>query len=1026
MAIYTLIDGTEVRLPDGLSKEDAEYRILKALPEKQSLIGSAPDIEKVYNIRDGLPDFSTRFNLALARGNPEEIKATLNEEVGEGNWGMTEDGNLYVTPAGYRAKGAEPPDERPVFIDGTTNGFYDLADIGPEIIRGVGAVGGEAALLAASTNPVGLLGRLVIGSLGAAGGDALTNIGLEGVQALRGANRESPLEIVERAGTESVAVFGASLALGLPIVAAGKFIGKSKNIADSYVKDKTIDIGKGIRQETKDARQASRNAVIEDLKAQGFKPAEAEKIVPVITIKEMLGDQNTLMSKMLTVSEGVGARYMGDAIPAKSLAFLEKVNNLYRAKAAIGPTKTQGQIAKEVLESLTKSEQRILNNIEDNIQNLYRRHGAAIDTTMQIDDLKELITGNLNRSFKAGMEKFKSPSLYGTAENPNPLLNISALSTQKVKPEIVAQTFNNIASKFKIEVESAVDKLRSLSGNPEAVGRMTAVVNFKNGKAVPKSTNKIQETATEANSVLEAQALAFMAGKKSPKKEVLKQVNARDLYDVQQGLRRSLGGKLDRSAFREATIMSGDVLDSLDLSVGPQFGKEWKRVNNEYRKFISPYNSPAIKFLTNTSGENVEQYATRILRSGKDKASFTRVVEQLDKALGVDATNELLGTVATQYLRRIKNETKLDNLAGKSLPELQRAAKQALTKIEKLEVDMQTPAFRKAYNRFFDTDAYEKFKQALTKLSKGNLAGRDELGEFLSFEEAKNLVLNVSQTADKIGQVDLPAIADKMRRHANFDTKGAEFYREMLYSEILSKGINIGSLEGAQQLNSLKNWATGIIEAKTNYPEAFKEVFKNNADNLANYAEIIRGSSNIDLTAGSISAATLPMRVAQESMRLSAIGVAKPLSTMFTMKHFGPGGALWKEINARLGFGQAPEEVVSAVTPKAQKAFKMGQKSATAALSGRNGLLAASVAAYINEQGDYNVIQPGVRPKFVRKDEQQAQPEPLQAPAPDLAMQQQELGANIMNMLQSASRLPPMGNIGQSGLAEGAAIARAR
>jgi len=41
-------------------------------------------------------------------------------------------------------------------------------------------------------------------------------------------------------------------------------------------------------------------------------------------------------------------------------------------------------------------------------------------------------------------------------------------------------------------------------------------------------------------------------------------------------------------------------------------------------------------------------------------------------------------------------------------------------------------------------------------------------------------------------------------------------------------------------------------------------------------------------------------------------------------------------------------------------------------------------------------------------------------------MQQQELGANIMNMLQSASRLPPMGNIGQSGLKEGAAIARAR
>jgi hypothetical protein len=1023
--LYTLIDGTQVRLPDGLSDAEAEYRILKTLPEKQAIFGRAPDIEKVYNIRDGLPDLGARFNIALARGNPEEIKATLNDEVGEGNWGMTEEGNLYVTPAGYRAKGAEPPDERPVFVDGTSNGYYDLGDIGPEIIRGIGAVGGEAAALAVVGGPIGILARIGIGALGAAGGDAAANIGLEGIQTLRGANRESPLEIVERAGTESVAVLGASLALGLPIAAAGRFVGKSKDVANKYAKQKITETGERLALTPKEARQESRDRIVKQLQDEGFE--NAEDIVPVITIRDMIGDQNTVTSKMLTVLEGIGARYMGDAIPAKSLDFMKTISGIYDAKLAKGLS--PGVAAKEVVEGLSKSKQKQLKNMEDSILNLYKRHGAEIDTTMRVDDLRDLITGNINKAFKTGMEKFKGPTLYGTAENPNPKLNIASLATQRVKSDTVANTINRIAKNLgNIDAEDAVQKLGSLSNNSEAVGRMVAVVDFKNGKAVPKPTNKIQETPTSANSVLEAQALAFMAGKKAPKKEVLKQVNARDLYDVQQGLRRSLGGNLDRSAFREATIMSGDVLDSLDLSVGLQFGKELKRVNNEYRKFVAPYNSPAIKFLYGVSGRNVGEYATTILRSGKYKSSFTNVVEELDAILkdvpDVATADEILGTVATQYIRRLKNEVGLDNLANKPLPVIQKEAKAALNTLKKLEVDMQTPEFKKAYKRFFDTDVYEKYKAAITKLSEGNIAGRDELGELLSYSEAKQLVLDIANTAENIGKVNLPEIAAKVRRHGNIDADGAEFYRDLLFGEIISRAVSIGGLEGGEQMAKLRTWAGGILDAKQNYPEAFDYVFKNKAESLVDYADIIRGSSNLDRTAGSIAAATIPLTVLQNAMKLSAIGVAKPVGTMIFMKSYGPGGKGWIDLTSRLRLKQSPEKVESAIKPGVEKAFKSAQKAATAAISGRNGLLAASVAAYLNEQGDYNVIEPGVKPKFVRYGEQA--PQQQQAPAPDLAMQQQELGANIMNMLQSASRLPPMGNIGQSGLKEGAAIARAR
>ena len=44
--LYTLADGTQVKLPEGLSDEQVDNAILKALPEKSSLFGRVYDIEK--------------------------------------------------------------------------------------------------------------------------------------------------------------------------------------------------------------------------------------------------------------------------------------------------------------------------------------------------------------------------------------------------------------------------------------------------------------------------------------------------------------------------------------------------------------------------------------------------------------------------------------------------------------------------------------------------------------------------------------------------------------------------------------------------------------------------------------------------------------------------------------------------------------------------------------------------------------------------------------------------------------------
>jgi len=149
------------------------------------------------------------------------------------------------------------------------------------------------------------------------------------------------------------------------------------------------------------------------------------------------------------------------------------------------------------------------------------------------------------------------------------------------------------------------------------------------------------------------------------------------------------------------------------------------------------------------------------------------------------------------------------------------------------------------------------------------------------------------------------------------------------------------------------------------------------------------------------------------------------------MTDFAPGGKAWKTMSLMTKKGMNEEQINKAMKPTMDAITKKAERSAALAIAGRDGLFAASIAGYLNEADDRLPPENTPVPKVIKRTPEQAafekqQGQQQQAAAPDLAMQQQELGANIMNMLQSASRLPPMGNIGQSGLKEGAAIARAR
>ena len=157
MATYTIYDGTQVTIPNGLSDIEANNLIAKTFPEKAALAGTYYDRDKEYNVQSGVRDLSVRFGNAIARGNMAEIIAEFDNAVGEGNWGISDFNAPYVTAQGMRNLGIEPEDERKVLLDGTRTDWYDVADAAPELIIGGAATVAELIPFP-GTNRLGAVG----------------------------------------------------------------------------------------------------------------------------------------------------------------------------------------------------------------------------------------------------------------------------------------------------------------------------------------------------------------------------------------------------------------------------------------------------------------------------------------------------------------------------------------------------------------------------------------------------------------------------------------------------------------------------------------------------------------------------------------------------------------------------------------------------------------------------------------------------------------------------------------------------
>lgn len=1056
MTIYTLYDGSEVKLPDGLSRDEAENLIAKALPAKAYGAGRTYDITKEYDLESGVSNADLRLSLSLAQS-PEEKRQVLNKMAGKDGWGVSEFGQMYLTPTGIRRLGDEPKDNRKVVVDAVANNLYDIVDLVPEITTGIAAAGAELLLpmfpgsgalgVKAATGFLSLFTarQLAARSLAAGAGDFAANMGLEGIQSLRGNQLESADEILTRAGSQGAAVAGLSFALGLPFAAVGPLAGKLTDVAKNRIKNVTTDNDIAVSATSAlKARQEAKEA----LKKSGkYTDDEIEKILPVVTLKHQLGDEGNLASKYASVLEGMGAKQLGDKIPAQALQALQALDDIWAAGTAKGlPTH---EIAAMVKNSLSAKDLQFFKQSQEKLSQFYKQQGVTSRVARDRSQLQDLLLANVEVQLKHGMRQFAGPSLYGS-----PKLQLDNLAAKSVDNPTVANVVNNIARRLNASNPDADEALRVIaSSSGELVGKLTNAIEIKQtprgSVAVAKTTKETLDEVKKFPGMenFAQQAAQFSNRNAAKATEDVVKVSARDLYEIDKSFRNKVAtdSGISRNEIRQGMLASEEIVKTLDDVVGPTFSKELKRVNGLYKKFITPFNKGLGKYQSSTT-KTVPKYVQDLIKNN-DARLFPELVRDLDNILsgipeaggrgkGVLTADQFLGEVAIQFMRGQRDKFGLlsKDLVELPMSELRKNANKALKELKDLKEVESNPDFVKAFNRFMNNQAFKEYTTALRQLASGNMKGANKLKTQLSFNEAAKFIDNVATLGNNLSgdTARLASSVETFKQLKQLDPRAAKFYNELLYSQIFERVLKIGGADASARNTGIKAWADDIVKANQVNPEGLKELLGEYHKPITNMGYYMQGALNIDPTAGAISAAGQPLMSVRGLLNASLSAAVKPIVFLKVMKEFAPGGKNWTETLRLTKKGLDTEEITKKMDPEVKKAIKKAERAAALSVAGRDGLFAASISGYLNEADDRLPPANTPIPKVIERTPEQAAFEKQQgqqqaaAPAPDLAMQQQELGASIMNMLQSASKLPPMGNIGESGLKEGAAIARAR
>jgi len=1005
-----LSDGTIVRIPglDNLSDDQVTSILIKSLPGKMANLGFSENLEREYNIRDGVPDLGLRFQEALTGGDAREIRAVFNERVGDGNWGVEPNTKqLYVTPQGLTNLGITPKDNRNVFLDGTETDIYDFsADIAPELVVGAASVAAEVFIPVPGT---GFLGPLAVRSAAAGLGGSLGRGGLELTQELMGYNRESVAEIIQQAGTEGAVIAGATLALGAPFAAFGSVANRVKQASDDLIHS---------------APQPTR---IETALAN-MKKAEAEvsKRVPkedamLLSLRTLVGDEGTVAGNLVTKLEGVGAKQAGDQFAARAANLVEKYRRTYLASIRSGDDELTTLAKLKTV--LSKEEQGILQNSIKAIKNFDETSIGKVDKAgASLKGFKNFAEQRLLQQYKAGQEKFSGEEYYG---------QFNRLEGKDISNQKLSNLINRISKGSGILVDNVYNAFSSV--NSPLKTRLSSRVNIsdKTRTAVPVQAEKSKKTGM------------FHIGKPLPTKPVPTgqsfdkgsgtRITANDLLQLDKQLRQesyktSFADKsreyLEISKFLQKNLEGMDEFPS-------NFRAKLKEVNRKYSNFVTPYRGKEGLFaqIAKRPPSDAVKYFSDFIR-GKDGAEFSTLLDKLDTvfkgdkvgdALGLADRNEILSAIGMNFIR----ENKIDIVDALNPAESIKAATKALKTINEMEnVISKQPSSKKIAKEIFKGSTLQQYKKLLTDVASGvpvrMTKAMEEIGMVMSFNEARQFVNSVNTVASSLSKADLNTFALSLKALDKLSPKSAAFVKDLMFADNWSRLFKATEAQNAQaRLLGIKQWADDWTAAVAKDETNMKYIFGEMYEGVNDFALNMKGALNIDPVAGALSVAENTVGLFRKLITLNFSAVRKPLAFIFATKQFAPGAPGWNTLNKRLTGGESASEIskekLSGLIGGLGNLSGKAQKYSSQILMARDGLVAASIAHYLEEANQSYPLEdevPKVMPRKIETSQEEPQPQPQ--------LQQQDGIAAIQKIAEMIS------GVGVSGLEEGAAIARGR
>lgn len=1020
-------DGTEIQnVPNGLEQGELENLLAQKFPNKMLEMGIGYDIEREYNIRDGVPDLEARFDNALARGNPDEIAAEFNERFGKGNWGVTEwDNQPYVTPEGLRAIGVEPKDERNVLLDGTSTDRYDFsADIVPELAIGAGAVIGElitpfnpikglggragasiaSGMLSALTGR-GLLARSVRSGIGGGAGSA----GIEGLQVFTGTQKDSFLDVLQSAGTEGAIIGVGSLLLGAPFALGGAVKGSAKNIADrvKQVADELPAKDRGVSTVTLDQFKQAQ---------QRFSQTLGEDDAILLSLKTLTSDKKGGVSSLFfSKLEGQGFKVAGDKYIEKMTFALDKYKAIMDQSIKLGDNAVT--IASKLKANLSKKERDLLVNT---VKNMGKINDSALGklsaSAVTVRGLKDTAGKKLQSMYTQGMKLFAGEKYYGS-----PI--ISNAKAKTITPTRTANFMNRLSKDS--------DMLSPALVYQALPSRLKNKVKF--------------DRDTDTFKPLESNKPGF------------KQVTAGDLFEFDKLVRNQAYkvGKTSNQGKAENLELSGAIVNELgkmkDIGSAPL--KQYKFANTEFSKFANIYRgknglfNQIEKALSTTSQKYLDDFV-----KGTEGAELTTLLQKVDESFGpkfkaseeamlkgLQSREELIGSIGVNYIR--ENNVDLARAVAQGADQAKSVAKATLKKIEGVENTIQKQfkskkAGQKALDDIFKLQSLTDYKKVLRDIADGTpeqFAKASRKAQSIpNFKQAQEFVDAMSKTVTRLGTDDLSGAVSMLQGLKQLDPDSAKFAQDLMFTEYWGTLITASGKNDAARALTYKNWADSWANAKLkpNGNSNLKELFGETYKGLDDLALTMKGALDIDPVSGALSIAEIVPGFMRRILARDPKGALKPLSFMYMTKQFAPGSKNWTNINKQLSKGDSVDDLyksnskVAGAKAKINKMYDGAQQYSNKLLAGRNGLWAASVADYMEEANQIFPMEDEIDAQPVKSYNQApVQPEP---PVQDQAMMQQQIGQNIMNLMQTAQAMPTTTaepTLGPSGLAEGKAIA---